>query len=173
MHGLISFWCRAPHGGDGGGTTSGRGQWWSTELGAPVEIGVDFVPDTQSGGGDEFIFFPKPSHSGCICVAHDAENARSRKRAQEQVQRMRQLFPPLPSLADEIRFVSVVVCLLWFSCTRIVYVARFHCFILYSIARKVVASSKTPAQYDRLLAQCGITIPLEATIDHEPESPIR
>ncbi|TVU14359.1 hypothetical protein EJB05_37822, partial [Eragrostis curvula] len=66
------------------------GEWWSTELGRPVEIGKDFVPDTQDGGGDEFVFFPI---STTRVDVFDAV-----KRSQKIIQDLRRRFPPLPSL---------------------------------------------------------------------------
>ncbi|TVU04918.1 hypothetical protein EJB05_48062, partial [Eragrostis curvula] len=66
------------------------GEWWSTELGRPVEIGKDFVPDTQDGGGDEFVFFPIST------TRVDVSDAV--KRSQKIIQDLRRRFPPLPSL---------------------------------------------------------------------------
>lgn len=72
------------------GKRAKHGEWWSKELGVRVEIGDDFVPDTQNEGGDDFIFFPDSQDEGNkeVCSFDvDATGASG----DEQVQHMRTL----------------------------------------------------------------------------------
>ncbi|TVU49120.1 hypothetical protein EJB05_00412 [Eragrostis curvula] len=84
---------------EGGETKEQRGQWWKK-----VEIGVDFVPDSQGGTDDDLVFVSASDASqigdGSVAVRGDAEAC---TKGSSIVQRLRENFPPLPSLVDQYR----------------------------------------------------------------------